>query len=171
MRRATRTLSPGTWNPETAVDQVVLRQVDRHRRRIRLRGEQGTDLLLDLPRTTLLREGEGLVLEDGATVLVRAAPEPLIEISGPPSELLRAAWHIGNRHLPAEMRGDCIRLRADHVIADMLSGLGLSPRALDAPFNPEPGAYAGLVGHSHDHDHGHSHSHDHRRDHGHTHES
>jgi urease accessory protein len=76
------------------------------------------------------------------------------------------------------MRGDGIRLRADHVIADMLAGLGLNPRLLDAPFNPEPGAYAGLVGLSHGHEHGHSHehghehahSHEHGHEHGHSHE-
>jgi urease accessory protein len=165
MLRATHVLPAGQWQAASAVDRVVLDHAARHRRRFHYHGEAGLGFLLDLPRARVLADGDGLVLDDGRVIAVVAADEPLIEVTAVDAPaLLAIAWHIGNRHLPAELRGNAIRLRADHVIADMLRGLGGTVAAIAAPFNPETGAYAGGHGdhhHHHDdehHDHGH---HDH----------
>ena len=135
-------------------DTVVLDFDARHRRRLAMRGDGGTEFLLDLPKAAALADGDGLVLEDGRVVLVRAAPEPLMEIAcADHAHLVRVAWHLGNRHLPTELLGDRLRIRADHVIADMVRGLGATVTDMEAPFQPEGGAY----GHGRVHDHGHHH--------------
>ncbi len=96
---------------------------DRHRRRLRLATDAGEEFLLDLPRAAVLDEGDGLALDDGSWLEVKAAPETLLEVRAATPELLaRLAWHIGNRHLPAQIRSDRILIRDDHVIADMLRG-------------------------------------------------
>jgi urease accessory protein len=143
-------------------DEVMLDYEDRHRRRVVLRGQGGCEFLLDLGEVPDLRDGDGIVLSSGELVLVRAAPEPLMEIhAGDATHLARIAWHIGNRHLAAEIGDHSLRIRADHVIATMVEGLGGHVHELKAPFNPEGGAYgAGRVaghGHHHGHDHGHKH--------------
>ncbi len=116
-----------------------------------LTGERGTKFLLDLPYATSLHDGDGLVLEDGAIVRVDGKPEALIEIatvSAP--ELARVAWHIGNRHIDVQVVGDRLRIRHDHVLEDMLRGLGATLTRLEAPFDPEAGAYhGGHGGHEH----------------------
>jgi len=169
-------LAPGTWNKAAACDSIELDYDERHRRRFHYSALGGTAFLLDLPRAIVLREGDGLRLSDGRSVLVRAAPEALMEARAHNLHaLLRLAWHIGNRHLPAEITTDAIRLRQDHVIRAMLIGLGAEVRDINAPFTPEQGAYAGSDGgnggehkhHGHDahrHDHGHD---EHRHGHGH----
>ncbi len=114
-------------------------------------------MLLDLPQTTRLRDGDGLVLEDGAIVQVHAEPEPLLEIRAHDAgELVRIAWHLGNRHLPVQLYRDRIRIRADHVIAEMIVGLGGEAEAVEAPFEPETGAYTASH-HHHDDDDDHAH--------------
>ena len=106
--------------------------------------------LLDLPRATALRDGDGLVLDDGAIVCVTGRPEPLVEISAEnPRELVRLAWHIGNRHTDVQIVGDRLRIRSDHVLEDMLRGLGATLRSIEAPFDPEPGAYVHDYGSGH----------------------
>lgn len=139
----------GSWSG--TVDDVVRIDFDRrHRRRHTLTTENGTDVLIDLPQAVRLQDGDGLALADGRTVRVEAAPESLLEIEAPDAAaLVRIAWHLGNRHLPVQLLGDRIRIRADHVIAEMVRGLGGRAFAVDAPFDPEAGAYAG--GHGHDH--------------------
>src|SRR5262249_35264257 len=108
--------------------------------------------LLDLPQTTRMTEGDGLELEGGGWIRVCAADEELLEVtSDDVARLVRLAWHLGNRHLPVQVIGDRLRLRDDHVIAAMIEGLGLEPRRLRAPFEPEAGAYAG-AGHDHERD-------------------
>ncbi len=142
--------------PGPNVDVVTLDYDTRHRRRLRIACADGTDLLLDLPRATALRDGDGLVLEGGGVILVRAAPEPLLEVrAGDGEGLVRLAWHLGNRHLPVQVLADALRLRADHVIANMLTGLGADVRAVEAPFDPEGGAYAS-DGEVHAHSHAHT---------------
>ena len=127
-------LVAGTWDSQRQIDIVRLDFDSRHRRRIRLRTEGGRALLLDLPQTTRLRDGDGLVLEDGAIVQVHAEPEPLLEIRAHDAgELVRIAWHLGNRHLPVQLYRDRIRIRADHVIAEMIVGLGGKAEAVEAP--------------------------------------
>jgi len=163
MLRATATARPA--RPPFA-DVVTLDHDGRHRRRIRLTAEGGHDILLDLPDVPDLRDGDGIVLEDGRHVLVRAAREPLMDIhAGDPAHLARIAWHIGNRHLAAEIAPGRIRIRADHVIAAMVEGLGGHVHPVSAPFNPEGGAYGGAAPTHHGHHHGHhhhGHGHDHR---------
>ena len=147
MRRASEIRTAGTWNAAAAIDRVVLDADERHRRRITLAGERGTVYLLDLPHAIALRDGDGLVLEDGAIVRVTGKPEPLTEIAaGSPQELARLAWHIGNRHTDLQVVGERLRIRRDHVLEDMLHGLGARLTPIEAPFDPEPGAY-----HAHEH--------------------
>jgi urease accessory protein len=131
------------------IDRVVLDADERHRRRIVLTGEGGTRFLLDLPHATALHDGDGLVLEDGAVVRVVGKREALVEIAAAnPRELARLAWHIGNRHTEVEIAGERLRIRRDSVLEEMLRGLGAQLSFIEAPFQPEPGAY----GHAHRHD-------------------
>jgi urease accessory protein len=143
MRRAIAVYHRGHWPEDTAADTVTLAYIDRHRRRIRLVADSGEAFLLDLPRAYHLAEGDGLELENGDFLRVRSAPEPVFEIEAADrAVLLRIAWHLGNRHLPLQVAGERLRIRADHVIADMVTGLGGRITLLDAPFDPEIGAYA-----------------------------
>ncbi len=97
-----------------------------------------------------LREGDGLVLDSGGIVRVRARPEPLLEIHGHDADtLVRIAWHLGNRHLPVQVLAGRLRIREDHVIADMVRQLGGHAQRVEAPFDPEAGAYAGGRDHAH----------------------
>ena len=135
----------------SAADRVVLDADDRQRRRIVLTGESGTELLLDLAKPVSLRDGDGLLLDDGSLVRVCGQPEPLVEIrASSPREFVRLAWHLGNRHTDVQIVGDRIRIRRDHVLEDMLRGLGAGVTALEAAFDPEAGAL--------NHDHGHEHA-------------
>jgi urease accessory protein len=152
MKRAVAVLPAGTWNASEASDDVLLDHDHRHRRRIALHTKAGAKVLLDLPETTRLRDGDGLALQGGGIVLVRATPEPLLEIRAQDDViLLRITWHLGNRHLPVQVVDRGLRTRADRVIADMVQHLGGRVEAIDAPFDPEAGAYA--VGHHHDDHH------------------
>lgn len=146
---------------------------DRHRRRMAMTGMRGLEFLLDLEEAFALRGGDALVLEDGRLIEVVAAPEQLIEIRcNDPYHLARVAWHLGNRHLLTQITGKGLRVRRDHVIEDMVKGLGARVIEIEAPFDPEGGAYAG-GGHSHGdqmhHDHVHDEHCDHDHDHGHAH--
>src|SRR5712692_7782329 len=152
MKRASQIRSVGHWNGNDAVDRVVLDADERHRRRIMLTGERGTVFLLDLPHATALRDGDGLVLDDGAVVRVSGKPEPLLEIAAANAhELARLAWHIGNRHTDVQIVGDRLRIRRDHVLESMIASLGAKLMPIEAVFDPEPGAYADT--HHHDHRH------------------
>lgn len=153
MIRATRVFPAAEWS-HVATDTVVLDHDQRHRRRLAMTGQRGLAFLLDLPEAVALRHGDGLLLEDGRIVGVSAAPEPLADIVAPDGDtLLRIAWHLGNRHLPTQLLGDRIRIRRDHVIEEMVRGLGGVVTAVDDPFDPESGAYAA----THEHGHGHGH--------------
>jgi urease accessory protein len=191
MIRATRVLGQHRWT-QAAADSIVLDFDDRHRRRMAMTGTRGLEFLLDLENAVALRGGDALVLEDGRLIEVVAAPEPLIEIRGSdPQHLVRIAWHLGNRHLPTQIMPKGLRIRRDHVIEAMVKGLGARVIEIEAPFDPEGGAYAG-GGHAHaaeadphghgghdhsshdhsshdhaSHDHGHDHHHDEHCDHGH----
>ena len=141
MKRGWAVRRAGLWNSGDAIDAVVLDAGDRHRRRIALTGERGTEFLLDLDEAVALRDGDGIVLDDGAMVLVAGAPEPLVEIAaGSALDCTRLAWHLGNRHTDVQIVGDKLRIRRDHVLEDMLRGLGAHLTVLDAPFDPEQGA-------------------------------
>jgi urease accessory protein len=181
MIRATRVLPHQRWD-QAAADTIVLGFDDRHRRRMAMTGTRGLKFLLDLENAVALRGGDALVLEDGRLIEVVAAPEPLAEIRcSDPQHLVRVAWHLGNRHLPTQIMAKGLRIRRDHVIEAMVKGLGARVIEIEAPFDPEGGAYAGgghaVHDHSardhhdhhhdddhceHEHHHGHSHAHDHK---------
>ncbi len=152
MSRVASVRPAGSWTGP-ADDSVLIDFDRRHRRRLVLVAQSGLELLIDMPHAVRLRDGDGLALEDGRLVQVVAKPEALLEIHAhAPDDLVRIAWHLGNRHLPVQLLGDRIRIRNDHVIADMVRGLGGHADAVEAPFDPETGAYAGGHSHSHDHD-------------------
>jgi urease accessory protein len=184
MIRASQVRARHRWTDAPA-DTVVLSFDDRHRRRMAMTGTRGLEFLLDLENAVALRGGDALVLDDNRLIEVVAAPEPLIEIRGnDPHHLVRVAWHLGNRHLPTQIMPKALRIRRDHVIEAMLRGLGARVIEIEAPFDPEGGAYAG-DGHAHmpdPHDHSapgasshdrgdrrHHHDHDHHHD-GHHHD-
>ncbi|UWU83662.1 urease accessory protein UreE [Bradyrhizobium yuanmingense] len=155
---------------EAPVDTVVLGFDDRHRRRMAMTGTRGLEFLLDLEHAVALRGGDALVLEDGRLIEVVAAPEPLLEIRGrDPHHLVRVGWHLGNRHLPTQIMAKALRIRRDHVIEAMVKGLGARVIEIEAPFDPEGGAYAN-AGHAHGHDHAHHDHGHHHHDHGHLHD-
>ena len=148
MKRAHQIRPAGEWDAASAIDCVVLDAHERHRRRVVLTAERGTTFLLDLPHAVALRDGDGLLLDDGAIVRVAGRPEALVEVfAADAHELARLALHIGNRHTDVEVVGDRLRIRRDHVIEAMLRGLGARLAPIEAPFDPEPGAYHG--GHRH----------------------
>lgn len=136
-----------------------------------------------LPRGTVVRGGDVLITQDGSLLRVIAAPQPVLKITActdhhhghdhdPAFDLMRAAYHLGNRHVPIELRPDHLKTEPDHVLADMLRAMHLNVAEVREPFEPEGGAYAAGHGHGHHHggDHGHSHDHDHHgHDHGHGH--
>ena len=138
-------------NPLPDSDVVELDYDERHRRRISMQTTSGKEFLLDLPKAVRLADGDGLALSDGSTVLVRARPERVIDVrAGDAADLVRIAWHLGNRHLPTQILGDSLRVRYDHVILGMLEGLGSDTEVHEAPFHPERGAYTHDRGHSHE---------------------
>ena len=179
MIRATQVKPQHLWTQAPA-DTVVLDFDDRHRRRMAMTATRGLEFLLDLENAVALRGGDALVLDDGRLIEVVAAPEPLLEIRGnDPHHLVRVAWHLGNRHLPTQIMAKGLRIRRDHVIEAMVKGLGARVIEIEAPFDPEGGAYAG-GGHGHaqedhaahdhsPHDHGDHHHHDEHCDHEHHH--
>lgn len=139
--RAIAIQAADSWSGEAA-DRVVLDYDDRHRRRIAMTGSKGTAFLLDLPVPAELRGGDALLLEDGRLVEVVAAPEALLEIRcSDARDLARIAWHIGNRHVPTQVLRDALRIRRDHVLADLARRLGAQVAEIEAPFTPEGGAY------------------------------
>jgi urease accessory protein len=146
MRRALRLDPAGRWPREAACGSVTLDHETRHRRRIRLATDDGEPFLLDLPRAVAMDDGDGLALEEGGWIEVRAKPEPLLEVTAAPELLCQLAWHIGNRHIPAAIEKNRILIRDDHVIAEMLHQLGACLRHVTERFSPGAGAYA-----SHDH--------------------
>ncbi|CCB64771.1 urease accessory protein UreE [Hyphomicrobium sp. MC1] len=139
-------------------DEVTLDFDNRHRRRLAMTGKDGLEFLLDLPRAHRIRQGDTLLLEDGRRVRVMAAKEELTEITTTSAaDLVRVAWHLGNRHLPVMLLPDRILIRRDHVIEDMVRLLGASVAMVEAAFDPEDGAYAGGGHHHHHHDDDHGH--------------
>jgi urease accessory protein len=133
----------------------------------------GRELAVLLPRGSVLRGGDVLVLDDGSLVRVQAAPQPVLQVRhcsahGSPFDLLRAAYHLGNRHVPLELQPDLLQLEPDPVLAEMLRRQHLIVSEAQAAFEPEAGAYGEGAGHGHHHGHGHSHDHDHEGTHAHS---
>ncbi len=136
---------------------------------------QGRQLGIFLPRGTLVRGGDVLIAEDGSMVKVLAAPQPVLRIThcsdhGTAFDLTRAAYHLGNRHVPIELKPDHLKIEPDHVLADMLRSMHLIVHEVNEAFEPEGGAYS-AGGHSHGHGEqkAHDHGHDDKHDHGHSH--
>lgn len=164
LRGAARDAEPGSIR-----DHVTLGHDDRFLRRKRLQTAGGITFDVDLPETTGLNDGDAFEVSDGSLIAVRAAPEPLIEVTGP--DLARLAWHIGNRHTPCQIEPGRLLIARDHVLAGMLAGLGASLREVTEPFLPEGGAYGQGRTMGHDHgpeDPGHAHDHGHRHVHFHV---
>ena len=147
MRHAISVLRRGAWTPPADGPTVTLGHDDRQRRRVRLSGDDGEPLLLDLEASSRLEDGDGLALAGGGAVRVRAAAEPVVDIRcASATHAARVAWHIGNRHAPLQVLADGgLRIQDDHVLAAMAEGLGATTERRQAPFSPEPGAYAHAV--------------------------
>ncbi|MDB5592115.1 urease accessory protein UreE [Enterovirga sp.] len=184
MLRATTVVRRPAVKADRIVDTLTLDHQARQVRRLAATGEGGLDILVDLDRATLLDDGDAVKLEDGRLVAVRAAPERLLEITtGNPARLLKAAWHLGGRHVPVEVADDTLFVALDPGLIEMLRGLGATAREVQRPFRPERGASGhdhghhahGHAGHEHSHaGHGHDHAgHGHHAgcgcDHGHDH--
>lgn len=137
----------------------------------------GRTLGVFLPRGTVVRGGDVLVAEDGSLIAVTAAAQPVLRVRhcsehGSPFDLLRAAYHLGNRHVPLELKPDHLKLEPDHVLAELLRHMHLIVDEVNVPFEPEAGAYSAgghAHGHGHGDDHDHDHNHGHDHDHGHKH--
>lgn len=163
MIRATTIVRRLAVKPEQVADTITLDHDDRHRRRIALKADGGLAFLLDLEKATVLEDGDAVKLEDGRLVQVQAATEKLVEIrAASPLRLMKVAWHIGNRHIPCEITPEAIYIADDHVLVEMVRGLGAATARVERPFKPERGAYD-HGGHGHDH-HGHGHHHHHHGD-------
>lgn len=194
MLRATSVVRKAAVKADRVADTLTLDHDDRNRRRLALKADGGLDILLDLDKATALGDGDAVKLEDGRLVQIKAAPQSLLEIRAEnPLRLMRVAWHIGNRHTPAEITADAVYIENDHVLAEMVRGQGCTMTLVERPFQPERGAYdhgddcdCGHDHHGHDHaghahhghaqhghgheEHGHgSHDHDHGHDHKHAH--
>jgi urease accessory protein len=154
MQRATQLLRKADLKGRISVDTITLDRVSRYRRRIALTSDRGHEFLLDLPEATYMADGDGLVLESGVLMRVVAAAEPLLEIHAHDvAALARIAWHIGNRHTPAEVTASAIYIQPDHVLEEMVTGLGAHVHHVQRPFEPEGGAYGGKGPLEHGHHH------------------
>jgi urease accessory protein len=177
MRRVVRVLGAGAAGGTPAgtppIDSVVIGADQRRHQSAILTGVNGTQIGMMLPEPVHLRMGDALELDDGSLVEVVVAPEPLTEVRGNDlTHLARLAWHLGDRHVPVQILANRLRLRRDPALETMLGALGARLTAIEAPFDPEGGAYA-QAAHDHGHDHDHHHDehcgHDHSHDHGHGH--
>ena len=186
MIQVSKILSQGHGLAPILVKRATTIELDwdvRQKSRFAATDSTGRELGIFLPRGTLVRGGDVLVAEDGSMVRVIAAAQPVLVIThcknhGTPFDLTRAAYHLGNRHVPIELQPDHLKIEPDHVLADMLRAMHLIVTEQNLAFEPEGGAYVaghggghhhGGHGHSHDHDHEHGHAHDHGHDHGHAH--
>jgi urease accessory protein len=154
MKRGWAIRRAGFWDPATAADTVILDSGDRHRRRIVLRAQSGAEFLLNLDEAVALRDGDGVMLDDGGIVLVTGRPEPLVEVvPRTPLAFVQLAWHLGNRHTDVQIVGNRIRIRRDHVLEELAARLGAKVTAIEAAFDPEQGAPQGHRAHTHAHAH------------------
>jgi urease accessory protein len=150
MLRASTVVRKSAVPADRVAETVTLDYEGRNRRRIALKGDAGLDFLLDLDKTTVLNDGDAVMLEDGRLVEVKAAPQPLLELRAEdPLRLLKVAYHVGNRHTPAEVTPQALYIEEDPVLADMARRQGCTATPVNRPFQPERGAY----GHDGAHDH------------------
>jgi len=164
MLQVSKVISQGQGLAPVLVKRAATVELDwdvRQKSRFEATDSQGRQLGVFLPRGTLVRGGDMLVGEDGSMVRVIAAPQPVLRITacpshGSPFDLTRAAYHLGNRHVPIELKPDHLKIEPDHVLADMLRAMHLIVNETEEAFEPEGGAYSS-GGNSHGHDHGHDH--------------
>ena len=163
MIRATKVLPAGTYAPTLARDRVVLDFDERRRRRGMVMGEKGVEFLVDLAETPALAHGDAFELEDGRLVAIVSAPEKLVEFRlSEPLAFARLAWHLGNRHTPTQLLPGVLRIRDDYVLVEMVKKMGGATIGfVEAPFDPEGGAYGHGATQGHDHGAGHAHDHGH----------
>lgn len=181
MLRAVSVKAKGAWKGE-AIDVVMLDHTERGQKNLTVKGLRGHDILVALDDTVTLRNNDALVTDEGAFVEVIGKPETLMEIRpGSDADLVRVAWQLGNHHLPMQILNGRIRVLANDAVAASMLAMGAKVLKIEAPFDPEGGAYLAPVaadhhhhgegcgcGHHHDHDHGHAHAH-HHHDHDHKH--
>lgn len=171
MPQVVRVLAAGNGTA-IPIDTVILIGDQRRMQHGELTGVNGTRLTLALSEPVMLRMGDTFELDDGSVVEVVVAPEPLVEIRGSDlTHLARLAWHLGDRHVPVQVLTNRLRMRRDSALEDMLAHLGGRLAIIEAPFDPEGGAYATQPAHdhAHSHDHDHKHAHDHAHSHDHHH--
>jgi urease accessory protein len=170
MLQVSKVISQGAGLAPVLVKRAATVELDwdvRQKSRFDATDSLGRQLGVFLPRGTLVRGGDVLVAEDGSMVKVIAAPQAVLRITacashGSPFDLTRAAYHLGNRHVPIELKPDHLKIEPDHVLADMLRAMHLIVNAVNEAFEPEGGAYS-AGGHSHaSHDHAHDHTHEHQ---------
>ena len=174
MLRVVRVVGSAQADNARLIDSVMLGPDQRRLQSAHLTGVKGTLIGLMLPEPVMLRTGDALELDDGSFVDIVVEPEPLIEARGSDlTHLARLAWHLGDRHVPVQVLANRLRLRRDPALETMLGALGARLTPIEAPFDPEGGAYATHAAHDHGHHHhdgcGHDHDHDHDHAHGHDH--
>jgi urease accessory protein len=181
--RAIRVIAATHRHDRPIADTVILDYAHRSAQQTAVSGVKGTAFTIDLHAPGRLRTDDLLELEDGRLIEVVAAPEPLIEARATDvAALARLAWHLGDRHIPVQVLPNRIRAQRDPAVEALLTSLGVKLAQIEAPFEPEGGAYAQApaqghahhqhgpgCGHDHSHDHGHDHEHDHAHGHGHHH--
>jgi urease accessory protein len=180
MRTVNKCLPQGAGVAKVLLKRAAIITLDwdqRQKSRLDTTASDGSHVGIFLPRGTLMRGGDVLVVDDGGLLLVQAAPQPVMEVRpcavhGNAQDLIRAAYHLGNRHVAVDVQADHLKFEPDHVLADMLRGMHFDVITAQVAFEPEGGAYQthGDHGHhAHDHnDHAHDHAHDHAPDHEHT---
>jgi len=179
MPRVTTIVRKPAVKADRVVDTVTLDHEARSRRQATLKGEGGTEILLDLDMETTVNDGDALRLEDGSLVQVKAKPETLLEVRAEnPLRLMRLAWHLGSNHGLAEITGEALYIENNPALAELARGQGCTVTPVERPFKPERSTHVcdhdHHHGHSHDHehhhhDHGHGHAHDHEHGHDHHH--
>jgi len=164
MPRAFVVLAATHRHGRPVIDTVILDYAQRSAQKITVTGVKGTSVKIEMDEPVRLRTDDLLVLDNGSLVEVVAAPEPLIEARvADVAALPRLAWHLGDRHVPVQVLANRIRAQRDPAIETLLKSLGAKLTMIEAPFEPEGGAYASSHGHAHDH--AHDHDHDHHHDH------
>ena len=170
MPRATRVIAAAHRHDRPIVDTVILDYARRSARTVTVIGIKGATIEIALHEPARLRTDDLLLLDDNTLVDVVAAPEPLIEArAADVAVLARLAWHLGDRHVPVQILPNRIRAQRDPAIEALLKSLGVKLTMIEAPFEPEGGAYASSHDHGYDHGHDHAHDHDHGHAHGHKH--
>ncbi|MEP9353283.1 urease accessory protein UreE [Xanthobacter sp. KR7-65] len=169
MIRATTVVRRPAVRDEKVVDEITLDHHARHRRRFAFTADGGLSFLLDLDKASVMDDGDAVKLEDGRLVRIKAAPEELVEVTtANPLRLMKVAWHLGNRHVPAEITETAVYFVDDHVLTEMVRGLGAGVAKVHRPFRPEKGAYEASEAHA-GHAHG-EHSHEAHHHDAHSHE-